>query len=74
MEIELNSWSCFKTLKTNLSSKSVSYTIYELHETSKCYCLMIVNDINFSIMIKKGTSDATDYINNYQSSAVICHS
>lgn len=72
--ILLKSWACFTALLTNLAAKTVPYVLYEVSEDDNYYQVMVVNDINFTVWVEKNTADATDYVNNYRTNAVVCHS
>ena len=58
---------------TDLQNAGLPYVLYQLNECDLYYSLMIVNDIEFSIDIEKGTACSIDYENNYKANGIVCN-
>lgn len=66
----IRTWARFKSLITATSS---THTLYQLEDCDGFYFLSLVGAIDFTFDLEKGGADATDYENNYKSSAIICN-
>ena len=69
----IRTWARFKQLMEDLDDAQNDYDKFQLEDCNGYYQLAIVNGIEFTIDLEKGTADATDYENNFKSGFIICN-